>query len=371
MQQLKPWPFQCPEPGIYFGMDFEQYLSIPCLSSSTLKQLLMSGGDGSDGVIGAADFWYRCSWLNPEGGEITPESKAKIDGKAYHKRILEGREAFYSEYALAYEPDPTLTDVLHTTTDMTEFLKQHGAKGYSGKTKPFLIEMCRDADPNVKIGELLKTEYEAQYQGKQFVSAATIREIERAAINIEHHKELQPFFAGGYPEVSVIWEDEHLGVMLKARFDYLKVGPPVDLKTFANQLQKEISKAINHSIAQFKYPIQGSLYIRANQIGKNFVREGRVFMADHVDPKWLSKYASTDCDEFWWLFQQKGVAPIAKGRVFTAKEALFETGVVQIDQAAKRFIANYNHYGPDVPWIDQERPRIVHKDDLPSFTWDL
>src|SRR3990167_4707282 len=69
-------------PGVVFGMPAATYHDDPSLGASDLKRLLRS----------PADFWWF-SKLNPNR-EPTPDSPAKLKGRALHKLILEGPEAF-------------------------------------------------------------------------------------------------------------------------------------------------------------------------------------------------------------------------------------------------------------------------------------
>jgi len=108
------WPWATPPVGVYFNMSFDEYLKIPCLNASGIKELNIS----------ETDFWSR-SWMNPDYDDIDDDSKAKIEGRAYHKRILEGRERFFSEYALEYEDDGNPM-VLRSAKEIKEKLDRIG-----------------------------------------------------------------------------------------------------------------------------------------------------------------------------------------------------------------------------------------------------
>src|SRR5438477_7932182 len=79
------------EPGIYFGMREEEYHRAFALSATGIKHLRIS----------PLDFWAR-SPLNAE--RIAEESEARIIGRAYHKRIIEGQRAFEARYAAELDP---------------------------------------------------------------------------------------------------------------------------------------------------------------------------------------------------------------------------------------------------------------------------
>jgi hypothetical protein len=82
--------------GMHFGLDAEVYHAIPALSASGIKNLLISG----------PDFYYRCPWLNPAYEEEETDTVAKTAGRAYHTRILEGRQTFYQQYGPTFDAPP-------------------------------------------------------------------------------------------------------------------------------------------------------------------------------------------------------------------------------------------------------------------------
>jgi hypothetical protein len=81
------------EPGIYFGLPSAEYHADPSLGSSDIKRLLRS----------PSDYWWE-SHLNPDrpGDRDSP---AKQKGRALHKLVLEGLEAFERSFACEPKPD--------------------------------------------------------------------------------------------------------------------------------------------------------------------------------------------------------------------------------------------------------------------------
>jgi SAP domain len=80
------------EPGIYFNLPAAEYHADFSLGSSDLKRLLQA----------PAVYWFH-SHMNPER-QPTPDSAAKQKGRALHKLVLEGEDAFASTFAV--EPSP-------------------------------------------------------------------------------------------------------------------------------------------------------------------------------------------------------------------------------------------------------------------------
>lgn len=354
----KAWPWETLEPGIYFNQPFETYVKQRCINAGSMKDILVS----------PTDYWFR-SFMNPLNDEIDEETKAKTEGRAYHKRILEGKNAFYAEYAPDFEYTGTAT-VLKTTEEISGALAIRSLPT-SFKRKAEGIQRLLAADPTVLIYDVLEQKHREKFGNKEFLSATLVRHIEYANTMIESHPELRTYFIGGYPEVTIIWDDEELGVRCKMRADYLKVGPVVDLKTFANQMKKNIDKAINYAVASMKYPIQARFYLRGREASREFVAQGKVFGTDNVDKKWLQAFAETPNDEFWYVFQQKGIAPVSKGAKFTLKDSKFsDTAFAQIMDACLTFRRNYEIFGTD-PWIDMSPSRYLTYDELPAFVGDI
>lgn len=343
------------EPGIYFGMPDDTYHSLPYLSSTGIKNLLVS----------PMDFWAR-SWMNPWKEDDEEESEAKTIGKAYHKRILEGAAAFRAAYAPTFECDDP--DVLHSAEDIKDALSDLGLSKAGSKQK--LIERLLDADPDAKIYDVLLREYIEDHPGVTFLSNKVIRRIELSAKMIECHDDLKFFFVGGYPEVSVVWDDEAYGVRMKVRTDYLKVSAVNDLKTFANLMNKPTERAIYSAMASNKYHIQGALYLRGVDAAKQMVKEGRVFGRELVDQKWLAAFAESADHTFNFVFQQKGIAPVAMGCEFNRQDPMYDQGMTCIRQAVDVFKRNMAVFGED-PWVDTRKPFMLHWAQYPAYANDL
>ena len=236
MQKLEHYP-----EGIYFDMPEDEYHSLPMLSASGMKNLLIS----------PTDFYYR-SWLNAERNDDQEDTQAMIIGRAYHKRILEGKAAFDQLYCPAFEPP---AQCLVTIDDMKQALLQAGQTGKSTWKKPDWVIACRTFLPNALILEIEKQKYDEETAGKTQLSVELMERIELAAAMIEKHPQLNKCFTGGYPEVTIIWQDE--SIWFKARIDYLKPRAMSDLKTFTNMQNKPVDLAlynfkITHNHYHFK-----------------------------------------------------------------------------------------------------------------------
>ena len=266
------------------------------------------------------------------------------NGKAYHKRILEGREAFDSCYAEELDK-AEYPNALVTTDDLKARLKQIGQP--VGGNKPTLIERLQEHDSKTEIWAVMLEKHARAHAGKEMLPSQTIYEIEYAAAMIEKHPDLSKCFTGGFPEVSIFWEDD--GVPMKARLDYLKTQAVVDLKTFSNPHRKPIDRAIATAMANERYHIQAAVYTRALTAAKEHADLGRIYGEDIPLNEWLERFHNME-QTFVFVFQQTGIAPVARAKVFP-KMLTYDCGKIAMEEAQRTFKEHRDRFG-DSPWVD-------------------
>lgn len=361
---MSSWPWETPPVGIYFDLPFDEYLSIPCLNASGIKELNIS----------ETDFWARCAWMSPDCDYVDDDTRAKIEGRAYHKRILEGEDAFYNQYALEYEDDPNDNMVLRGNDDMKAALTSLDIKGLSGKNSSSLAALCAHYLPQYKCLYTLKEQHKAEAGDRELISPKLMRHIEFTAKMIELHPDTREYFKGGYSEVTVIFDA--WGARFKIRFDYLKVYDASDLKTFANVMRAELQKAVRKAFANNKYHIQGTLYLIGLEIAKRYASQGKVYGMENVEPdadrrkSWLAMFAKNPCDSLKYAFVQKGIAPAVVPLVFTKEDKAFQMGFEIINNGVERFKNAYKNFG-DGYWITSLREEVAHYDDMPAWINDV
>lgn len=356
--QHPEWPFPTPEPGVYLNMSFDEYLSIQALSNSGIKDLLVSG----------PNFWAN-SWLNPFRKRT--DKKHHVHGRAYHKRILEKREAFDLAYAPDFEDDPNDTRVLRSTDQIEARLRELGVKGWSGKPKAYLTACLLNADPSARTVETLAQKYRDRFPGREFLHPDLIREIEISCKAIESNPYLNQWLVGGYPEVTIVWWSEEHRCMFKIRWDYLKIGAGADLKTIANEKGREFEKAVDYAIAGNKYIIQPALYIPGANAARGLIRAGKVYGAENIRPGWLDLYAETPVEEFRFIFQQKDLALCTEGRIYSVENTELHTqGSLRIAKGVETFHKNWKEFGDSI-WFSMKPAQHINYASLPSFINDL
>lgn len=336
------------EDGIHFSLPDDVYHSIPALSATGVKNLLISG----------PDFYYRCPWLNPSYEDDETDSAAMIAGRAYHARILEGREVFNGRYGPTFDAPE---NCLRTIEDIQTALAVAGVEAKC-KRKSEWIEKIRETDPSALLYDDLKEQHEAAHEGKELISGKLIAKIETAAAMIENHKGLSKCFGGGFPEVTIIWQED--GVRFKARIDYLKPRAFSDLKTFENFMNKPIDSAIYSAMASRKYHIQFSFYMRAIEKAKELavIDEGPA-------NEWLAEFRASEPHGCYAVFQQKGIAPLARGKKFL-RGSVWACGEAAIEEAIRRYKDFSARFGA-LPWIDDTAIDEFVDLQFPAFAVEL
>lgn len=344
--------------GLHFGMDEDVYHAIPCLSASGLKLLEKN----------PSKFWWW-SWMNPDKEDN--ETDARIIGKAFHKRILEGKEAFYQSYARDFSCDRD--DLISTSDDIREALRAEKEKNHDLKisfsSKQDGMNKLLKIDPSYasRFFDELKREYEMENLGKAFLSDYIVDRAELSASVIENHPFLKSAFIGGYAEVSCVWYDEKYKQWFKCRYDYLKPSVINDLKTFTRMTNKDIERYLPDVITKYGYNIQATHYLESMLYAKKFAKDGKVF--GDVDSDWLEAFASRPCDQFRFIFQQKEEVPNAYEVVYSKQHVMHDTCVAKISIAVDNFVNMVNKYG-DGLWADIRAPHVLTDDDYPPWAYE-
>lgn len=350
------------EPGVHFGLSDEEYFSVPALSASGMKNLRTS----------PLDFWARASWLNPnfeDDQDEADDSFARTLGKAYHKRILEGRGAFGLCYAAAFDPKAHKA-ALDGTNEIKAKLRELKAAGASVKisgSKDELISRLLELQPTVKIMDVLRDAYEANREDMVLLPRPVLDKIELAAAMIEKHPDLSKAFMGGMPEVSVFWTCPIIGVNCKARIDYLKPKAVIDLKTLANLQGKPLPIAVAREFGARRYFVQGAFYAEAAKWVAQFIKGGMA----HGDcaPELLQKFAADHDKTMMFVFQVKGVAPAALGRTFPAQGLTFQIAQTEIESLKQTYRLCCEKWGTD-PWVEDSKIEAFADEEVPAWAFE-
>lgn len=314
--------------GIYLNLSAARYHADTALGSSNLRDLLK----------GANLYWHK-SPLNPKKkkDKLTP---SKILGNATHKLLLEGRGPFDAEYVRGPygEDDDDLT-----SAEKSALTKSAKAKLLEGQ-------------------ELLKQdEYDFVLGCKQV---------------IDSDPELEGCLDNALTEVSIFWTRPD-GVRCKARLDALKLRGIGDIKTIANERERDMDQACKLDITTYRYDIPAEHYMEGRRQLAGLLAAGKVFIEiDDVnngepaktiapvrrDPKaspdlsaktldFLDRCAAQKDFGFQLVFIPKQGAPDAWSCTLSPGNPILQGAKVDIDTAISYYKMAMEKYGIEKRWI--------------------
>lgn len=333
-------------PGIYFGLDEVTYHTDPALGSTDIRRLRRSG----------PDYWLH-SWMNPKRPPVDDlkPTPARLFGKAMHKFVLEGRQAFEGRYVR--RPDDE--------------------DGASSSEKAAVTKAANAS---------------AAKEGKDCLHGDSYDRIVMAGAMIALNPELATAFEGGASEVSVFWDHPDIkGLRLKCRFDKMKRRGIGDLKSIANEREEDFEVACRSSIARYRYDIQAQHYLTGRAQLPALVKAGAVFNSEgvplydapeatHGDVdllKLVEQAAAEPAFAFQFVFFQSGDAPITWSTTMTpgrteGDETIPGNPMLQyaqghIDQALERWQAFMTEFGTESMWIFREPVKELDVESMPAW----
>lgn len=329
------------QPGIYFDMPEKEYHADKSLSASGIKNLMAS----------PLCYWIN-SPLNPRRKEETTESQEI--GKAFHKRVLEGKDSFDESYAKKISPDD-YPGALKSLDQLKERCDQ-----LSIPRSGTILELSRRIrmhDTNALLWSEIEESHISRNQGKIFLSDEAMRQIDLAAQNVEKNVELRKLFDNGHSEVSIFWEDEMTGVKMKRRLDYFKPGLIVEMKTFSNMKGRSPAKEACRHMAEYHYGIDAHCS----------------FDAAHEARK-LHTGFNTEA-KLYFLFFQKGPVPHVVLKEFGQKKRgatnnYFELTNIQYRSGISLYKECVDKWGMDKPWYDEVQIEEFDDEDFPSWAFN-
>lgn len=354
--------FQWHEPGIYFGMSEAEYLADPSLSNSGIKNLLVS----------PLTYWVN-SPLNPE--REPEETDATSTGKAFHKRILEGAEAFHATYAQALDP-ADYPKALKSGDQLRSYCKELVLKP-SG-TLAEMSARIREVDAVVQLWTEIEAEYLQTHAGKEFLPKRVISQIELAASTVEANPATAALFTGGFPEVSIFWVDQATGVRMKARLDYLTLEVIPDLKTFSNSQGKPLGLAVTTAMASYGYGVQAVVYLDAisqfkrlfRELGMEAVHIGESLLNAAFDfEAWLKRLVKAPDHRFVFMFQETGRVPNVAIREFNRNTNFYDICRFQYEAGQAAYRAAVERWGYGQPWVEPAEIVTLEDEDFPLWAF--
>lgn len=372
-------------PGIYFGLDEEIYHRDPSLGSGSIRALAK-----------CPIYYWVDSWMNPLR-EPQTETPALLFGRALHKLVLEGPEAFAREYRCAPEKSD-YPEALDTATEIKAALKSLGQKQVGNK--PELIERLRFADPGAVFWDDIITKHndDCARDGATSLKTSDYARIVAGAGMIAGDERVRAAFQGGRPEVSIFWVEG--GVPMKARLDYAKLGlgapstygyikkddrleygatdiqkhGPIglanDLKSFANVMDKPPELAVIRAIAETRLDIQAAAYLQGIVKIPEFYAAGKVYGAEGINAEWLETLCTLPIERwvFNWVFYQKD-APVSLLRTTRPGSPMITGATMNVLSAQQAYRDNMEAFGTNWRFVDPIPDPEVSETDLPKWLY--
>jgi hypothetical protein len=319
-------------PGIYFGLDEDVYHASPWCGSTDMKKLFRN----------PPDFWED-SWFNEHREPEGLPTPAQRYGRAIHSCILYGRKQF----DLTHRGIDDETGETVSADGVKSWLKDHGTQ--PKKLKDECLQQVKD-------------EF-----GVELLTGPSYFRIVAAHASITANPYLQPAFSGGWPEVSVFWEQD--GVPCKCRIDYLKMRASVDLKSFVIQDRVQpLDTILKNIILRYRYDMQLAHYQNGRRAMQQLAEEGLIYGTVRPDLDWLLQCAACEDPAFVLVFYSKQGAPIAKAIQVKWKQALHMSGQASLSYAIEAYLKNFGLFGTE-RWVNIDPPKEFLDEDLPAYLW--
>ena len=412
-----------PEPGIYFGMPEEDYHRVNACSTSELKRMGVSSMEA-----------WAYSRRNPDYEDNV--TRYLDHGKAVHCLVLEGRDAYQSRYAVELDASDfegalistdqikaaiskfrTVAPVTPVGTTKQELLDQlvalgekHGREvnregtvadlrarirefeeerpvapvtrieviedGISTTrqaTKEDLLYQLLRLDPEARVWDRIVSAHLSEHEGKTMILPKDDRRVQVAATMIQRHPDAGALLKGGYAEVSLFWYCPRTGAPMKARVDYLKLSAIIDLKTFSNKNGKPIDRAIEHTIASYRYNLQHCIYDEGVREVRKLVRARGLSVVNCCasgQSEWVEQCPmQEDPPAFVFIFQQSGMAPVTRVKIMP-RQMVFSVTNAQALKLKRAWAECVTTYGND-PWIDLEPMGEIDDEAIPGWATEL
>jgi len=340
------------EDGLYLGMPEDDYHAIARLSASGIKTL-----------IGNPYKFWKESAFNPrrKAKEDTPAKKL---GRAYHKLLLEGDEAFDATYAALPSKDD-YPDAI----DGSEALKAECERLGLKKNGP-LLAMCErilEKEPGLELWPVILSEFKEASGDKEQLTKAQWEEIQEVRFVLNHLPDIKGAFTNGWPEVTLLWTQS--GVKMKCRLDYLKprgnLAAILDLKSFANVMDVPVETVPGIEIGRNRYFVQPIVYTEGREAIGSMYRKGmdvvHVLSGEAPSKEWLDSVLLPERSQFDFVFVQTGGIPnivpceFAPGQTFGGQgfesNEYWMKGLIEFRNGVDRFRKYAAEYGTDTPWI--------------------
>lgn len=197
------------EEGVYYGMLAAHYHTVPALSNSGMGDIDVS----------PYRYWYLTINPNKPAHTVTPAFRL---GTAMHAAVLE-HDTFLDRYNCRVTKED-FPGCIETVDDIKQWLVQNGGATKWKVKAEYITEAVRISKSSgipVHILDLEMSRHAAANTGRILLDKTEWEQVNGMARALLSEVALQPILARGYKEVSIFVRDPELGILLKARVDWL------------------------------------------------------------------------------------------------------------------------------------------------------
>lgn len=320
--------------GIYLALHEDDYHADSALGSSNIRDLLK----------GANLYWHK-SRLNPNRKK-DKKTPSKILGSATHKLLLEGKRSFEDLYIRG----PYSSDDDHLSSAEKSALTKAAKK------------------------DLL--------EGQELLTADDYDFVTGCKSVIDTDPELKGCLDNAITELSIFWTRPD-GVRCKARHDAFKLRGIGDIKTIANERERDLPEACRLDINTYRYDVPARHYLEGRRqmpalfaAGKIFYPfQGRMDRIPSIETKrgqwenerysFLEKALAVKDYAFQLVFIPKKGAPDAWSCVLSPGNPILDEAGTDIELAIERFRRAMVDYGPKQRWLPMRPVRELYQEELP------
>lgn len=185
-------------------------------------------------------------------------TKDMIFGSAFHDFLMLPHEF---EQNFAIEPSKDIEGLLETVEDLKKALSDLGLPT-NGKKKEDHIKNLLAGNPDAKIWDVIKDQFDAASVGKDIVSGDDFKKIKAMVAQVKKHPTIEALSSHTVIyEQSFFWRDLKSGLLCKCRPDVIFVTPNLILPGDWKTTDCAKLEAFQRTIGKHGYHIQAPFYL--------------------------------------------------------------------------------------------------------------
>ncbi|SCM79832.1 conserved hypothetical protein [uncultured Pleomorphomonas sp.] len=349
--------------GIYFNLPEAIYHADDALGSTSIIE------------IASKPCLWQYNRLRPRK---EMEAEYLVWGRAWHCRLLEGKDAFNSRYARPPRPED-FPGCLVTADDVKDFLRQNGQRLTGAKAE--LVARAKACDDCPPIFDDLLAAWRVEHPDYVELTPRQVQEIEDAVSNMQRDPTLAAVMQAGAlidgaAELSIFYTES--GIRRKARFDY-GLGPAgartkslvIDLKSFTTFKGGSDEEAAISKLYERAYDVQSAWYLRAFRAARRLLAEGLVF-GDVPRSGYIENLLGAEAVDWVWVMIRRDAGMIPVVASVGGDDQLFEHADRIIDDTLDVYRSYVDQFGLDQLWTPPPKvPLRLNASMFPTYNRGL